>query len=175
MEQTSSKKQPNIYQKSTENGPWSRLGAFWQSIEAPGRILRGLGSLLGGSGRLLGTCWSETEGQDGSKLGPKREVLGVRKRSENGCIIGSLLGSTCSWFLDRFWEAIWNQVGIKIDLNIVRTSKSDLMKKLCFSLGKTMIWKVAHVEVGSKIDQKTTPNRSQIDLNLGKHLDIDFS
>ena len=91
---------------------------------------------MGGSGRPLGPSRSETEGQDGSKLGPKREVLGVQKRSENGCIIGGLLGSTLSWFLDRFWKAKWKQVGIKMDFNIARTSKSDLMKKLRFSLRK---------------------------------------
>ena len=48
--------------------------------------------LGGGLGGLLGRL----ESQDGSKLGPKREVFGVPKRSENGCIIGSLLGSTFS-------------------------------------------------------------------------------
>ena len=107
--------------------------------------------------------------------GPKRDVFGIQNRIENGCIIGSLLGSTFWWILVRFWEAKWNQVGIKMEGNIDRTSKSDLMKKHRFSLGKTMIWKVAHVEVGSKIDQKSIPNRSKFDLNLGKHLDVDFS
>ena len=62
-----------------------------------GRLKKRLGvrsgrPLGGGLGGLLGRL----ESQDGSKLGPKREVFGVPKRSENGCIIGSLLRSIFS-------------------------------------------------------------------------------
>ena len=103
---------------------------------------------MGGSGRPLGPSRSETEGQDGSKLGPKREVLGVQKRSENGCIIGSLSGATFSLILGRFWDAQGNQLGIKMKFNIDRTSQSEFIKKPCFFEGKTMIWMVQGLEVG---------------------------
>ena len=46
----------------------------------------------GGLEGLLGLL----ESQDGSKLDPKREVFRIPKRSENECIIGSLLGSIFS-------------------------------------------------------------------------------
>ena len=99
-----------IYPKSTKNGPpegpgrllggsLRLLGPSWNEFESEDSSKVDLGALLGRSGRLLGPSWSETEGQDGSKLGPKREVLGVQKRIENGCIIGSLLGSTRSCLL----------------------------------------------------------------------------
>ena len=129
INQKTTKNLYKIYQKSTKNGPpegpgrplggFQRLlGPSWNEFESQDGSKVDLGALLGGSGRLLGPSWSETEGQDGSKLGPKKEVLGIQKRSENGCIIGTLLGSTFSWILDRFWEAKWTQVGIKMECNI---------------------------------------------------------
>ena len=68
---------------------WAVLRASWVNHLSGSSIWRPLGGGLGG---LLGRL----ESQDGSKLGPKREVFGVPKRSENGCIIGSLLRSIFS-------------------------------------------------------------------------------
>ena len=127
------KKPPKIDQKSTQNhlkmdllrSPGgllgrprdilSRLETNVRAKIAPGLLL---GPLLGRSGRPLGPSWSETEAQDGSKLGPKKEILGLQKRSENGCLVGTLLRSTFSWILDRFWEGKWSQVGVKIECKI---------------------------------------------------------
>ena len=90
---------------------------------------RGSRAHLEGSAKGPGPSGSETEGQDASKLAPKIEFLGGKKRSENVSIIGSLLGSKFSMMLGRFWEAQWHQVGIKMEFNIDRTSKSDFMNK----------------------------------------------
>ena len=58
-----------------------------------------------------------------------------------------------------FLKEKWRHVGIKIEQKSMPTSKSDFLKKLRFSLGKTMILKVLGIEVGSqnpsKIDQKS--------------------
>ena len=69
-------------------------------------------------------------------------------------------------FQDRFLEDFggfleekWRHVGTKIDQKSMPTSKSDFLKKPCFSLGKTMILRVEGVEVGSK-------NRSKIDKKM---------
>ena len=64
--------------------------------------------------------------------------------------------------LGSILEAKWNQVGIKLEFNIDKISKSAFLRKPRFPLGKTMIGKVAHVEVGRKIDQKSIKNRSQL-------------
>ena len=37
---------------------------------------------MGSSGRLLGPSRNQTEGQDGSKLGPKMEVLGSKNEAK---------------------------------------------------------------------------------------------
>ena len=94
------KNRATINEKSTQNRSWRRLGdlpgASWKPC-ASWEAKKTFGSSVweaswGGLGGLLGRL----ESQDGSKLGPKREVFGVPKRSENECIIGSLLGSTFS-------------------------------------------------------------------------------
>ena len=56
----------------------------------------------------------------------------------------------------RFLEAKWRHVGTKIEQKSKPTSKSDFLKKHCFSLGKTMILRVQGIEVGGK-------NRLKID------------
>ena len=119
-------------------------------------LLRGLGGFLGGPGGFLGRLetnlrgklaprwiwepsWGGLEGFLGrleAKLRakmvpswvPRRRFWGIQKRSENGCIIGTLLGSTFSWILDRFWEAKWNQVGIKMECNIDRAVIAENLK-----------------------------------------------
>ena len=67
-----------------------------------------------------------------------------------------------------FWEGKWSQVGTKIHKKLVSIAKRHLLKKPCFSLGKTYILKVRGVQVGSK-------NRSKNEVNMGWHLGIDFS
>ena len=79
-------------------GSWAVLRASWVNHLSGSSVWE---ASWGGLEGLLGRL----ESQDGSKLGPKREVFGIPKRSENGCIIGSLLGSTFSWILGPFWEA----------------------------------------------------------------------
>ena len=118
--------------------------------------------LRGGLENLL----SRLESQDGSKLSPKREVLGVLKRSENECIIGSLLGSTFSWIWVDFWKAKWSQVGIKLKFNNDRTWKSVFLTNLRFPLVLTTIGRVAHVEVGRKNDEKLKKDQSKMDQKL---------
>ena len=49
-----------------------------------------------------------------------------------------------------FLEAKWRHVGTKIEQKSMPTSKSDFLKKPCFSLGKTMILRVQGIEVGGK-------------------------
>ena len=49
-----------------------------------------------------------------------------------------------------FLEEKWRHVGTKIEQKSMPTSKSDFLKKPCFSLGKTMILRVQGIEVGSK-------------------------
>ena len=76
---------------------------------------------------------------------------------------------------DGFREAKWNQVGIKLDFNIGKISKSAFLTKLRFPIGRAMIGRVAHVEVGRKIDQQSIKKQSKINLNLGRPHGIDFS
>ena len=53
----------------------------------------------------------------------------------------------------------WRQVGTNINPKSMCTSKSDVLKKLRFSLGKTILLKVLEVKVGTK-------NRSKIDQKM---------
>ena len=50
----------------------------------------------------------------------------------------------------EFLKEKWRHVGIKIEQKLMPTSKSDFLKKLGFSLGKTMILGVQGIEVGGK-------------------------
>ena len=52
---------------------------------------------------------------------------------------------------DGFLMETWRHVGTKINQKSIPTSKSEFLKTLCFSLGKTMILKVQGMEVGGKI------------------------
>ena len=63
-----------------------------------------------------------------------------------------------------FGEATWSQVGTNIDQKSMPIAKCDFLKKLCFSLGKTMILEVLGVQVGAK-------NRSKIDQKLKPKMD----
>ena len=50
----------------------------------------------------------------------------------------------------EFSEGKSRHVGTKINQKSMPTSKSDFLKKPCFSLRKTMILKVQGIEVGGK-------------------------
>ena len=68
------------------------------------------------------------------------------------------------WIFGRFGRHVGLQNGLKIDVIF----KRPFFEKPRFSYGKSMILKDPGVEVGSQ-------NRSKKEVNLGKHLSIDFS
>ena len=83
-------------------------------------------------------------------MAPKTHQQSIKK--------GAQLGKA-SWhrfFMDfgGFLEEKWRHVGTKIEQKSMPTSKSDFLKKPCFSLGKTMILKVLEVDVGIKNPSK---------------------
>ena len=69
-----------------------------------------------------------------------------------------------------FLEEKSRHVGTKIEQKSMPTSKSDFLKKPCFSLGKTMILRVQGVEVGgknrSKIVQKSITERKGLPTSI---------
>ena len=74
----------------------------------------------------------------------------------------------------RFSRATWRQVGTKIEAEIDVIFERRVKKKPGFSLGKTYLFEIQGVEVGSK-------NRSKIDVkndaeteSLGNSIFIDF-
>ena len=92
------------------------LGAFWLSIEAPRRILRGLGGFLGGPGGLLGRLEVKLRAKmapswvpRGKYLDPKAkrkwmhdwEPLGVDMFMDFGSILGGNM------------EPSWHQNGVQ--------------------------------------------------------------
>ena len=60
------------------------------------------------------------------------------------------LGIDCWKDFGQFLEEKSRHVGTKIEQKSMPTSKSDFLKKLSFSMGKTMILRVQGIEVGGK-------------------------
>ena len=84
----------NRAQKAPRGGLGGLLGRLVATLKtklAPSSVWE---ASWGGLGGLLGRLDAKLRAKYDSKLGPKREVFGIQKRSENECIIGSLLGST---------------------------------------------------------------------------------
>ena len=52
--------------------------------------------------------------------------------------------------LGGFWKPKWSHVGTQIHEKSIPIAKSDFLKNHGFSLGKTTIFKVRGVQVGSK-------------------------
>ena len=86
----------------------------------------------------------------------------------------ALSGASWGRQFDGFWEAKWNQVGIKMEGNIDRTSKSDLMKKPRFSLGKIHFFEIQGVEVESKNRSKNDVKNDAETEGLENSIFIDF-
>ena len=99
----------------------------------------------------LGASLGHLAFQDGAKVDKKSIPKSIKKTMPLGIDFLNDFG--------RSWGAKWDQVGIKIDPKSMLTSKSDLFKKPCFSLGKTNILTNQGVQVGS-------PSRSKIDLKM---------
>ena len=59
-----------------------------------------------------------------------------------------------------FWKENGAKLASRWHQKSMPTSKDDLLKKPCFSLGKTMILKVLEVEVGTKNPLKIIKKRS---------------
>ena len=49
----------------------------------------------------------------------------------------------------------WRQVGTNMDPKSMCNAKSDVLKKLSFSLGKTILLNVLEVKVGTKHNEKS--------------------
>ena len=64
----------------------------------------------------------------------------------------------------RFLGAKMNHVGTQIDQKLMCFAKSGFSKNRCFSFGKTTIFKVRGVQIGSK-------NRSKIDQKMESKMD----
>ena len=60
--------------------------------------------------------------------------------------------------LGGFLDGKWSQVGIKNDPKSTLTWENDFLKKLSFPLGKTMIWRILGIQVGSKKRSKIHKN-----------------
>ena len=64
----------------------------------------------------------------------------------------------------EFWELRWSHVGTQINQKSMPIAKIDFLENHRFSLGKTNIFKVRGVQVGSK-------NRSKIDQKIESKTD----
>ena len=118
------------------------LGASWGPL---GRLLGRLGGLLGAS---WWPTWLQVEPQNGAKIDQKSKQKSIN--------FSMPLGIRFLQDFGGFWDQNGANLASKIEPKSMLSSKSNLLKKLRFSKGKTTILKVPGVEVGSK-------NRSKID------------
>ena len=86
--------------------------------------------------------WLQLGPQDGAKIAQKSIQKPIKKTMHLGIDFWKDFGA--------FLEEKWRHVGTKIEQKSMPTSKSDFLKKPCFSLGKTMILRVQGIEVGGK-------------------------
>ena len=98
--------------------------------------------------RKMWPTWLQLGFQDGAKMEKKAMQKSIKNLMP--------LGIDFRKDLEGFWEPKWSHVGTQIDQKSMWFAKSGFSKNRCFSLGKTTIFKVRGVQVGSK-------NRSKID------------
>ena len=162
IEQKSMQNPSNIVQKWTKNPSWkgSRggLGGPWRPRSKKHDLHPNFWGLLGPSwgrlGGLLGPSWrlDRRLGASWAVLGPSWAVLKSMSKSIKKSMpfkIGFWIDS--GWFLKEKWR----HVGTKIEQKSMPTSKSDFLKKPCFSFGKQWFWGIRGSKLEVKIDEKS--------------------
>ena len=142
---------PKIWQKWTKNQSWRGLGRPLGALGGQDRkntnAMRTFGASWGHLGAVLGASWG--------RLGAWIAVLGrlgalLSRLKIDVKIDQKIDGIGFSIDFGGFLKEKWKHVGTKIEQKSMPTSKSDFLKKLHFSVRKTMILKVQGIEVGGK-------------------------
>ena len=139
----SSKMIPESFQNRRLGRVLGALGASWGCLGASWGVFGCLGGVLGRLVAVLGASWgvlARKRWPTWLQLGPQNGARIEKKSKQKSIKILMPLGVGFLKDFSGFGRVKWSQVGTKIDPKSMSASKSVVLKKLRFTLRKTIRW-----------------------------------